>query len=250
MDLSNLEELDRKVRNYFDRMELEEFIAIISAKKYKPSLHIVDYKDKNVQAMEDKNYVLANFSEVVYEYLKEFNRMPTPKEFANYSIQIIYDRLERDGVTITEEVLKALHNRRVNSYVSFINEIHTRKLMEALLPSDYYIMSSAEMDLKHGVDIIVRNWALNKEAYLHVTSNTAYARERAIQKGNKFGRDFTGHIWLYYDKKNVRQSLDASLPLLETDTTIEHNGFFLFKEEYIQDKIDYIIYKMNKKGIK
>ncbi|HBF7594801.1 TPA: hypothetical protein KOX39_003416 [Clostridioides difficile] len=233
---------DKKVRDYFDRMSISEFLSVMGQEKYKPVLQIVNYRDPEVKKMEDRNYVLATFSDVVYEYLMMWDRIPTPTEYAKYCVKLTYDRLEADGVFINTEVKKALFNRRVNSYVSFITEIYTRKLFDRLLSSKYSIVSSNEMDFK-GVDIVVKNRQTGKCAYIHVTSNTAHARERALQKANKHGRDFTGHIWLYYDKKTIRQSLDHTLPELSTDTTKEYNGYYFFKKDYIKERIELIEYR-------
>ena len=233
---------DKKVRDYFDRMSISEFLAVVGESKYKPVLHIVDYKDTEVKKMEDRNYVLPNFSDVVYEYLMMWDRIPTPTEYAKYCVKLTYDRLEAEGIFINTEVKKALFNRRVNSYVSFISEIYTRKLLDTLLSSKYSILSSNKMDFK-GVDIVVKNKCTGKCAYIHITSNTPYARERAIQKANKGGRDFTGHIWMYYDKKTIRQSLDPSLPELSTDTTKEYNGYYFFKRDYVIERVDLIKYR-------
>ena len=233
---------DKKVRDYFDRMTISEFLSVMGQEKYKPVLTRPYYGDPEVKKMEDKNYVLANFSDVVYEYLMMWDRIPTPDEYAKYCIELTYKRLEAEGVYINTHVKRALYNRRVNSYVSFITEIYTRKLLDRLLSSKYCIISSNEMDFK-GVDIVVKNKHTGKCAYIHVTSNTPYARERALQKASKNGRDFTGHIWLYYDKKSIKQSLDPSLPELSTDTTKEYNGYYFFKKDYIKDRIELIEYR-------
>ena len=237
---------DKVVREYFDSMPIGEFLSILGAVEYRPKLYSLNYRDAEVQKMENKNYVLANFTDVVYVYLRKYNRMPTPHDYAMYEVKKVHSRLQRDKIQINDNVKKALYNRRVNSYVSFIAEIYTRMIFKRLLSSKYSILSSEEMDLVHGVDIVIKNNHTGKCAYIHVTSNTKYARDRALQKATKNGRDFTGHMWLYYDKKRIADYNNPLLPELSTDTTSEWNGYYLFKKDYIQEKIEYIEYKTNK----
>ena len=46
---------DKKVRDYFDRMSISDFLSVMGEAKYKPVLTRPYYGDPEVKKMEDKN---------------------------------------------------------------------------------------------------------------------------------------------------------------------------------------------------
>ena len=236
---------EKYAREFIDNLTLHDFLELMKSKDYKPYQYKeINYKDRNVQLEEKKNYILSVFSEVVYEYASRYNRLPTPHEYALYKITTVLEKLAEEGIEVNGEVKKAIYNRKVNGYISFMAEIQAKKTMNLLLSTKYHILCTDTMDFK-GVDLAVRNKHTNKVAYIHITSNTHHARAKALEKANKFGRNFDGHLWMFYDKKTLSQLADEELPELSTDTTKEWNNYYFFKEKYIKQIINLIEDKTN-----
>lgn len=225
---------EQVARQYIEGLSLTEFLAILKQDEYRPYLYKkINYSDANVRVQEKYNGAIASFSEVVYEYVKRYDRLPTPFEYSQFNVKAVLNKLAEEGAEITPDLKKALYNRRINAYISFMAEIQARKTLAIMLSNKYQIMASDSMDYM-GVDIAVRNKYTNRMAFIHVTSNTPYAKLKAEHKSQMKGRDFTGHLWMFYDKKTLSELADKTLPELSTDTTKEWNGYYFFKKEYIQ----------------
>lgn len=227
--------LDKRVRNYFARMTESDFISMLSKNEYKPKrMAVKNYMtDKNIEEMNKRNYVLEDFTEVCAFNIDMTGALPTPDQYAKYKFNNIVDKLKKDGVNITDEVKGALYNRRVNGYVSYMNEEHTKCILKTLLPQEYEIMTDSETDQYKGVDIIIINKETNKQYYIHITSNTTsaikYAKEKETRGQN---RDFSGHIWLCYDKLEWDKNINNYKEFNSRTTTIM-NGYYLFNVTFL-----------------
>ena len=227
--------MEKRVRNYFGRMTESDFITTLSKGEYRPKrMAVKNYMtDKNIEEMNKRNYVLEDFTEVCAFNIDMTGALPTPEQYAKYKFNNTVDRLKKDGVNVTDEVKGALYNRRINSYISFMNEEHTRCILKELLPEEYEVMTDSETDQYKGVDITIINKETNEQYYIHITSNTPsaikYAKEKETRGQN---RDFSGHIWLCYDKLEWDKSANKYKEFNSRTTTMM-NGYYLFNTTFL-----------------
>lgn len=168
------------------------------------------------------------------DLIKQFGRVPTQKEYADYSLARIkaWWTVETAGVDWSETVEQAVYNRQLRSYSSHLVELHTMLSLRKLFP-DWQIYCTESIDLLMGVDLVIETE--QKRLYIHIFKNSKSAfrafrkkefrggRKNNSGKFKKYKRDFTGDKSLQYDWSQSQCS----------ESTKFINGNPLFKEEYL-----------------
>lgn len=234
-------------------IQSEDLINILKKEEYKPKhQHLTkqELEDKEYLRMEESN-CLFSIKELtlIEDYFEKYNRLITPTEFTELCYNHILSKLLNREIPITfnwnKAVEKGLKNRLLRTYISFIIELHTCLLLKEMFPESE-IIKSAELDLQ-GIDILLKEKSI--EHKIHITKHSPYAIDYLLKKeglkiefkkedgklysrpihskvqNEKYAhRDFSGHTFLLYDGFN-------------SDTTQKINGYFLFRKEYLLNKI-------------
>lgn len=220
-------------------VEIEE---LLQQEEYSP----VPRLDKRGLSAEDKQEVYrlerrVSFSNELldlFDYMvRDKGTLPTQAEYIEQGLPFMLHYLEHEAVEkmpITDLVRAICSLRLGRTYMSKVIEVHLYKTVKELLPH-LKIYSHPLLDTIGGVDYIVEDEA--KRYYTHITSNTPFASKMLLHKEKrggyqikdtfiKYNRDFTGDLILKYDVTG------------NTETTINVNGFPLFRAEYLADRFD------------
>ncbi|MDK0928417.1 hypothetical protein P5F55_13710 [Clostridium perfringens] len=216
-----------------------------------------EVEDEQYKLMEANNRILGrSFHHTFGMWFQKWGRIPTPQEFIamqmkdikkNYQNQA-WRRNHKVTFNLTPIVEKGLKQRLLRSYISFINELHTELQIQEIYPK-VEISRNDELDFS-GIDIQATDKKRNVVHNIHITKNSVYAIDFLFKKEGKFlefrgynnklwavpcwkksthpiykERDFSGHVFLLYDPKS-------------SDSTKVINGYPLFKEEYIKNKLE------------
>lgn len=166
--------------------------------------------------------------------IKQFDRVPTQKEYADFSLKKIkaWWTVSTAGIEWSETVEQAVYNRQLRSYSSHLVELHTMLSLRELFPN-WKIYCTESIDLLMGVDLVIETE--QKRLYIHIFKNSKSAfqafrkkekrggRKTETGKFKKYKRDFTGDKSLQYDWSQSQCS----------DSTMFINGNPLFKKEYL-----------------
>lgn len=169
----------------------------------------------------------------------QLGRIPTETEFnaaCTKLVKAFWLKEKPDGIVWGETVEATVINRNIRCYMAQINELHCLLLLRELFP-EWKIVSSDDLDLLMGVDIIVET--KNKRLYLHLFKNSKFSflafRKKEKRGGRKDGdgkfqryqRDFSGDKTLMYEGR-----ADSS-----SETTKFINGIPLFKAEWLESQL-------------
>lgn len=234
-------------------IQIEDLLSTLKKEEYKPKhLHLTkkELEDKQYIRMEQYNGLfIAKELTLIEDYFEKYGKLITPNKFIELCYNQILKKILSGEIYIpfnwNKAVKKGLKNRLLRTYISFINEIHTCLLLKELFP-ETEIIKSAELDLQ-GIDIVMKEKDI--EHKIHITKHSPYAIDYLLKKeglkiefkhengklysrpihlkiaSEKYShRDFAGHIFLLYDAFN-------------SDTTQKINGYFIFRKEYLLNKI-------------
>lgn len=224
------------------KLTSEEIEELLQQDEYTP----VPRLDKRELSAEDKQEVYrlegrVSFSNELldlFDYMvRDKGTLPTQAEYIEQGLPFMLHYLEHEAIDklpITDLVRSVCSLRLGRTYMSRVIEVHLYKTITEMLPH-LKIYSHPLLDTIAGVDYIVEDDS--KRYYTHITSNTPFAAKMLLHKEKrggyqirdtfvKYNRDFTGDLILKYDVTG------------ESETTINVNGFPLFRAEYLSDRFD------------
>lgn len=199
------------------------------------------------------NKVLELFDTII----EETGLPPTPSEYMERAFQLTRDywfldstkgRISnskyRNGVWQieylhwSEDMVKAIKWRLGRMYQSLMAEYSAVCIVHTLKPKAW-LLSSSQLDLALGVDLVVMDKSDNKTVYVHVTKNTGWSFEALRDKGTKtvwlkninnkkvyWQRRFTdSHVVFVYDVEDTEtveelEEINWNMQLEETDKPI------------------------------
>lgn len=171
-----------------------------------------------------------------------------------------------------ERIEKAVRWRLGRMYESFIAEYSVLSVIHTDM-SDLTLLSSYEIDLVLGVDLVVISQKTNKIAYIHITKDNQWAMSSIERKAKKspYLMSRVGRK-VYWKRRYSDSHLVLLYDAVETDKTTLVNGHYILNRDYVvsmlEDKFaediettngyseleqfhDYLVdNKLRKKGIK
>lgn len=177
----------------------------------------------------------------IYDELKTGALPPKPSLFINTGVQrslkkwntLYTDKPEWHTPEAIELFKETLTDRLSRQYKSSIIEDTTLQMLNYMYPEATFYVSQ-QIDWYMGVDIVMQ--LEDRLYYLHITSNTTYAKQKAQKKSAyhkfyiptptgriyiHFQRNFKDHIFLYYDRR-------------DSDTTFTYYDYSILKQQYLQ----------------
>lgn len=234
-------------------LSIEELTRLLQTEEYRFELPKRHY----IKEFEDYNGWTCKRTLNLWENtLDKTGVPPTPNEYIEEGLRLTkkfwfknsdegrlakHTMLSRSWVTTyltwSEDIEKAVKWRLGRMYTSHMAEYSVLSIIHTDFPT-VTLLSSSEIDLVLGVDIVTINNMTKKIAYIHITKDGKYAEAGIKRKGQKIvylkSKNGKKHYW-------NRQLTDSHLVLLydsfKSDKTTIVNGHCLFAREFIVKKL-------------
>lgn len=213
--------------------------------------------DINYKKMEANNRILGrSFHHTFEKWFRQWGRIPTPQEFVAMQMQDIRKNYENEAwkrrykinFEWTATVEKGIKQRLLRSYKSFINEIHTELSIMELFPN-LKIERSDELDYS-GIDILAIDKKNNVQHKIHITKASEYAIDFLFKKEGRelHFRGYQDKLWAVptwkmnnhaiYKERSFKGHTFLLYTEHKTDDVKVVNGYPLFTQEYLKNKIE------------
>ena len=136
-----------------------------------------------------------------------------------------------------DEFEEGIRYRLSRMYESFMAEYSALAIIGKHYPFSQ-VFASHDMDLVLGVDMVVVED--DKVVYLHVTKNSEWAEQNLQSKSEKsiHMKNVSGKK-CWWKRRWTESHEPLFYDLFESDTTESVNGHHIFREDYVQEVIDY-----------
>lgn len=231
-----------------NKINYEDFIEMVKNDEFK--VEEVNYSEmigkKNHDARFDirrkrqaDNYNVSSVFNLFEKMCAECGRIITMPEYLNEYMRLVQRQFSYSFVSYLhyeeEKIFKNIMKLRgYSAYRSALAEVGL-KLMLEVMSDDYVIHMTENTDQILGVDIVAENKYKDEAYYIHVTKESGFAKDRLAEKDGKiievfnyntqqyekYQRDFTNHIYAFYDED-------------ENNCEII-NGVYIFKKDYIAE---------------
>lgn len=197
-------------------------------------------------------YSIGFVGAYLFDEMKKYDGIPSQKEFVDEGTRIAIEYFEekpiqhlyrsnRDYVfRVDDRLINAIENRVARSYTSYILEEQVSEFLESY---DVKQVKNTHVDVLFGSDITF----VDRDAiyYVHITKDNAWSKDLVKRKGNT-----SPYITFKGKKRYWKRNWKKGHHVLTygdrfDDRMTVVNGNLLFKEEYLREYFDDLMYFSN-----
>ena len=159
--------------------------------------------------------------------------------FSDNKAKYIYKTNSLYLFTWDDNLINAVKNRLARTYASYIIE---EQIKEYLIDRQLTVYTDPLIDMNFGADLVIRQD--DKVYYLHITKNSANARNILRQKANRTSYEKVNNKKIYWTRNWGEAHNLLLYNNIDSDRMQELNGNLLFSERYL-DRFFEVLFNSN-----